>query len=52
MSWDDIPERGSTVTRPIDVGRQVVAGLALLMGIGSILMSFLISGNFGFGVVY
>ena len=27
-------------------------GLALLMGIGSILMGFLIAGNFGFGVVY
>jgi hypothetical protein len=33
-------------------GRTVASVVALLMGIGSILMSFLLSGNFAFGVIY
>jgi hypothetical protein len=52
MSWDDIPEDGAIVARPIDAGRGIAAGLALLMGVGSILMSFLPFSHFAFIVLY
>jgi hypothetical protein len=51
MSWDDIPEEGSTGVRPMTDVRGVVAGFALLMGIGSILMSFFPIAHFSF-IVY
>ena len=52
MSWDDISEEGATVARPIAAGRGIAAGLALLMGVGSILMSFLPFSHFAFIVLY
>jgi hypothetical protein len=52
MSWDDPTGVAPTEVRPAIPKRPVLSGLALLMGIGSILMSFLILGNFAFGVVY
>ena len=52
MSWADPAEGSLAGAQPMITRRRVVTGLALLMGIGSILMSFLILGNFAFGVVY